>query len=191
MPLKASVKKQRGIGMIEVLIAMLIVSIGAAGLLSMQVSGKRIGYDALQRSSATALVRDIIERMRVNASALSDYAKTVGGTTIGSEPSPNCLNAPCTPSQMAAHDLWAWERALDGAAEYISDGSSETLAGGLVTPRGCITHNNGVVTVTLAWKGYQSISSPGGNACGTAQGLYGSDDNQRQIISITTFIKDV
>lgn len=182
---------QRGVGLIEVLIAMLIVSIGAAGLLSMQVSGKRIGYDALQRSSATSLVRDIIERMRVNPTAVADYAKTVGGTSISSEPSPNCLTATCTPAQMAAHDLWEWERALDGAAEYIANAGSETLAGGLVAPRGCITNNNGVVTITLAWRGYQSISNPTANDCGTTQGLYGDNDDQRQIISITTFIQDV
>ncbi|TVZ40123.1 type IV pilus assembly protein PilV [Alteromonadaceae bacterium 2753L.S.0a.02] len=189
MPITAR-KKQKGIGMIEVLIALLIVSVGAIGLLSTQASGKRIGYDALQRSIATGLVRDIVERMRSNPGALASYVATVGESSISTEPSPNCTTASCTPAQMAARDLWEWERALDGAGEYTNNGGQETLAGGLVTPRGCITNNNGVVTVTVAWKGYQSASNPSpGNTCGA--GLYGNNDDQRQLIAITTFIEDV
>jgi len=184
-------KAQAGIGMIEVLVAMLIVSVGAAGLLSTQISGKRIGYDALQRSSATALMRDIVERMRTNPTALASYVATVGGTTISSEPSPNCVTASCSPVQMAAHDLWEWERALDGASEIIDDGGGETLVGGLVIPRGCITHLNGVVTVAVVWKGYQASSNPTVSSCGEGLGLYGNGDDQRQLIAITTFIQDV
>lgn len=187
----ASTRSQRGIGMIEVLVAMLIVSVSAAGLMSMQVSGKRIGYDALQRSSATALVRDIVERMRANPTAVASYASTVGDGTIASEPSPNCVTAVCSPAQMAAHDLWEWERALDGAAEILDDGGSETLVGGLVTPRGCITHAAGVVTVTVVWKGYQATSNPTTSTCGEGAGLYGTNDDQRQLITITTYIEDV
>src|SRR5690606_27088859 len=122
---------------------------------------------------ATSLVHDILERMRNNPQALAAYAvSNLGGESTSTEPTPNCTTATCLPAQLAARDLWEWEQSLDGAAELLDDGTgSQTKVGGLVSPRACITHNAGVVTVTLAWKGYQSMSNPAASACGEGLGL--------------------
>lgn len=184
--------RQTGVGLVEVLVSMLIVSVGALSLISMQIAGKRIGYDALQRSVATTLVHDILERMRNNPLALTGYTvNNLGGETISSEPSPNCTSAVCTPTQLAARDLWEWEQNLDGAAEMLDDGSGAQKVGGLVDPRACITHSAGVVTITIVWKGYQSMSNPAGSNCGEGLGLYGSGESQRQMVSVTTFIEEI
>ncbi len=178
--------------MIEVLISMLIVSVGSVGLISMQVTGKKVSYDAMQRSIATALVHDIVERMRNNPNALTSYVTAnLGNGSISTEPTPNCVSGDCTSAQLAARDLWEWEQNIDGSTEELIIDSSTVKVGGLVSPRACITHNSGVVTVAIAWKGYQEIANPTASTCGEGLGLYGTSDTQRQIIFVTTYIEDV
>ncbi len=191
MPLR--IREQLGVGLVEVLVAMLVVSVGALSLISMQIAGKKVGYDALQRSVATTLVNDILERMRNNPNALANYTvNTLGGESVATEPTPNCTSSACTPAQLAARDLWEWEQNLDGAAELLDDGSgSITKVGGLVNPRACITHNAGIINVTIVWKGYQSTSNPAGSNCGEGLGLYGTNESQRQMVSVTTYIEEI
>lgn len=187
-----SPNKQDGVGMIEVLIALLVFTLGVLGMASMQVSAKRTSYDALQRSLATSLTRDIIERMRSNPSDTSlviyGAVNNLGDGSKGdTEPTDNCRTSTCTPSQLATHDVWEWEQALDGASETLDN----IKAGGLVSPRACITHNAGVVTVVIAWKGYGGQVDPSDKPCGKNLGLYGIDDKERQLIVVSTFIEEV
>jgi len=48
-----------------------------------------------------------------------------------------------------------------------------------------------VVTVSVAWKGYQETSNPVSTTCGEGMGLYRTADAQRQVITVTTFIQDI
>lgn len=191
MSVTSAQSKQRGVGLIEVLIAVLVFALGILGMASMQVNAKRTSYDALQRSMATSLTRDIVERMRSNPSptslAIFGGVNNLGGGTVASEPSPNCKDNPCTPEQLARHDIWEWEQALDGASETL--GTSK--AGGLVSPKACISHNAGVVKVAIAWKGYGGKINPSGSTCGEGLGLYGDNDKERQLVVVTTFIVEV
>lgn len=187
---------QGGYSLIEILIGMLILAIGILGMASMQISSKRMGHDALQRSIATSLAHDMMERMRINRQELGSYvgtsgtssgATTIGGTaTATSKPSPDCATSVCTPDQLAAYDLWEWEQALRGATEVSADGNS---IGGLVNPTACITHNNGLVTLAIAWDSFQNLGNPFEPVqCGVGLGLYGTDDEERQVVFFTTMI---
>ncbi len=182
-------KRQAGVGLIEVLIAFLLLTIGGVGLASMQLKAKRVGYESVQRSLATSLAQDIIERMRNNPAVLASYVvNNLGSTTIQSEPSPNCVSATCSQAELAAHDLWEWERSLDGASELISSGEETIFAGGLDTPRACVTHAAGLVTVAIVWKGFQELVNPTTTTCGEGLELYGSNESKRQVVFISTFI---
>lgn len=182
-------KRQRGLGLIEVLIAVLVFALGILGMASMQVKAKRTSYDALQRSLATSLARDIVERMRSNPSATSlavfGAVDDIGGGTI-TKPK-DCKANTCTPSELASYDIWEWEQALDGAAEK----SGDTNAGGLVSPKACITHNAGVITVAIAWRGHGGQVNPPGSTCGEGLNLYGTGEVERQLVVISTYIEEV
>ncbi len=189
-------KKQSGVTLIEVLISVVILSVGILGLTALQLSAKRAGFESVQRSMATALVRDITERMRMNAGQITGYViDDLTVTTAGTEPTPNCKTADCTPAQLAAHDVWEWAQALGGASEQVGGAS----AGGLVSPRACITHAAGIVNVAIAWQGFEDLGSPTsaltGSDCGAGAGLYvgadGTDDKRRQLLLVTTFIQDI
>lgn len=181
----------KGVGLIEVLIAVLVLSVGILGMISMQVTAKRNTYESTQRSIATALARDILERIRSNPGEVATYAasSTLGGSSISIVPA-SCNSAACTTSALAARDLYEWEQLLDGAAEKITIGGTESNAGGLVDPRACITNVGGVVTVAIAWKGVTEASNPSASTCGESSGLYGASYEQRRLMVIQTYISD-
>lgn len=197
-------KKQAGFSLIEVLIGMLLLTVGILGMASLQINAKRLGNDALQRSLATTYAHDMIERMRANPEALGSYVGTttttsgavtlatitVGGGSLGdTEPTPDCRTTACDGAQLAIHDLWEWERVLDGVNEESAGGAA---IGGLLTPRGCITVANGLITTTVAWDSFQTIGNPTIDPvqCGVGENptLYGINDEERQVVFFTTFI---
>ncbi len=86
-PFRQSARQERarsaGIGLVEVLVALLVFSVGILGVTAMQLAAKRSGYEATQRSIATSLARDIIERMRSNPGQLPGYVVSDLGSTHG------------------------------------------------------------------------------------------------------------
>jgi type IV pilus assembly protein PilV len=143
---------QRGFSLIEVMVSTLVISVSVLGMTGMQITAKRAGLEAIQRTSATSLTMDLIERMRSNPEALSSYVTTgLGGGSITVEPTPDCSydsTNTCTIAELAAHDLWEWEQAIDGAAETRIVEGSPVSVGGLFDPTACVSVNGGAVTVT-------------------------------------------
>jgi type IV pilus assembly protein PilV len=62
-------RAQIGTSLLEVLIAVVVLSIGMLGLAGLQVAGLRVNQGALQRSQATILAYDILDRMRGDRTA--------------------------------------------------------------------------------------------------------------------------
>ena len=94
-----------GFTLLEVLVTALVLSIGLLGLAGLQATGLRSSQSAVQRSAATQLAADIIDRVRANSLAKSQYARNA----VSSD---DCLAMPCTPEQMAGYDLTQWGAAL-------------------------------------------------------------------------------
>ncbi len=69
--------RQSGFSLLEVLIAIVITSIGLLGLAAMQATGLRNNHSAYHRSQATVLAYDIADRMRSNASSMASYVTPV------------------------------------------------------------------------------------------------------------------
>jgi len=167
--------KSKGMTLIEVLIAMFILVSGILGAVAMQASAKKGSFDAMQRSVASALAQDIIERMRSNdATALVGYAGTDYGATLNSVPASRCHSTAtlCTPAEMIVNDLYEWEMALMGAD--VMQGTDKVA--GLTGARACITHVTNAVTVVISWQGRTAISDSQKNSCGT------SGAKRRQVI---------
>lgn len=157
-----------GIGMVEFLIALLIFSTGIMGLLAAQIAGKRASFDASQRSYATALARDILERMRANPTQLAAYEIAAVGDTGSRVPLPgaDCDTAACTTEQLAAFDVWQWESLLLGASEQVGG----EFSGGLVSPLACIARQGNAVTVSISWLGATPAESPTEAVCDSGTG---------------------
>jgi type IV pilus assembly protein PilV len=184
-------KNQSGVSLVEVAVAVLVLSIGALGLASLQISAKRAGFEAMQRTEASALAMDIFERMRANSGVLGDYATAGVGAavrTLPAAPSPTCVGeTACTSAQLVAWDLWEWERALNGGT---TKDAADNSVGSLVRPTGCITFDALVprlVTVEIAWEGGESLNNDAaGTRCGT--GSCGTNDVNRQLLQMTSYV---
>ena len=59
-------KKQSGITLIEVLVTLLITTVGLLGVAALQLSALKTTSDSAQRSQVVWLMQDLIERMRAN-----------------------------------------------------------------------------------------------------------------------------
>lgn len=97
---------QSGVGLIEILISLLILSIGLLGLAAMQTNGLKHNRNAYYRTQATILAYDMVDRMRANSGQASTYVTDYGAAS-GSACSSNC-----TPSQIATTDKIQWKTNL-------------------------------------------------------------------------------
>ena len=188
---KPSQAQQRGMSFIEVLVALVILVTGIFGAVAMQAAAKKGSFDAMQRSLASSLAQDIIERMRSNDSSVNNTPSTnvlanYKGDNYGalglSAPSPRCNSIAnlCSSVERVANDRYEWEQALIGAD--VKNGSANV--GGLVDARGCIAVNGNAVTVAVSWLGRTDIADGAAGdviECGT------SGDARRQIL-IQAFI---
>ena len=174
--------KSQGLTFIEVMVALVILVTGILGAVAMQASAKKGAFDSMQRSLASSLAQDIIERMRGNSSnpnTLEAYEGTYG-ETLNAVPSPRCnSNATlCTPAQMVTNDLYEWELSLMGAD--VTQSSSNR--GGLVGARGCIQHAGNAVTVVISWEGRINIADGSANNSAFAKACGTGGSKRRQIV---------
>jgi len=189
--LPTSNRKLLGFSLLELLIALVVFSIGLLAIAGLQTVSKQANFEAVQRTTAAQVANGLLEDMRTNGNGMDVYAAApqLGGGAIAAEPVPNCRDgSQCNAAQKAAHDLWFWEQVLDGNLET----NGGIGAGGLVMPALCITGpvagGAGVYTVTIAWRGTASITSNLADPCGTASGNYGAQNEFRRLVQIPTFI---
>jgi type IV pilus assembly protein PilV len=130
---------QRGFGLVESLVALLVVSVGMLGIAALYGQGLGASRSALFRTKAVNLVSDMADRIRANRQAGATYQAAGAGVNNRCEPG----GATCTPAQMAAHDLWLWNVEID-----------EQLPGAAAA-FGTVTHTAGVpptFTILVEWQ---------------------------------------
>lgn len=115
--------RQRGVSLIEVMMAVLIFSIGLIGLAGLLVMATRSNHAAYLRTQVTFLAHNMADRMRANPIGVwnGDYDKTSYKSITGSTPA--CDNAaPCSPADLAKHDQKAWS---DQLAVFLPDADAK------------------------------------------------------------------
>jgi len=149
---------QRGFTLVEVLVTVFVVATGLLAAAALQAVSKKAAVDAMQRTTATVLAQEMVERIRSNPLQLNNYlGRTVKAGDASTNP-PSCGTvdgSACTPDQIVALDYAQWWRSLDGASETIGGES----AGGLRSPRGCVRSAGGGnwVEVIIEWRGLTAI----------------------------------
>jgi type IV pilus assembly protein PilV len=99
---------QRGVSLIEVLVAVLIFSIGLIGAAGLLVMSARSSHSAYLRTQVTFVAQGMADRMGANLIGVwrGDY-----NGDYPNQASQDCA-AGCTPRQQAAHDKGVWSRQL-------------------------------------------------------------------------------
>ena len=126
---------QRGATLIEVLITVLVLSVGLLGLGATQMLSLKNSNNANLTYFASLAAYDIAERMRVNPLGVENDA--YDATDVDdNQTAQTCLSGICSTLQMAAMDLYEWGQML-----------STNLPGG----RGSIAVDDGEATITVTW----------------------------------------
>lgn len=165
---------QQGVTMLEVLIAIFILTLGLLGTAGIQSQMQVAEIQAYERAQAVVLLRNMVDRINANRKNAANY---VTASALGASVQ-DCTAAANT----AARDLCEWNNALLGASETRG---TQTL-GAMNNARGCIS--NPVTTmpreivVAVAWQGLTPTLAPAATACGT--GSYGSDDRFRRALVV-------
>ena len=101
--------KNQGFSLIEILVAVLVLSIGLLGIAMLQIDALKNNQSALQRSQASMLAYFIMDAMRANRDEAAGGAYNLG--TIGSPDTPACT-APNADGTLVKADQIAWFNAL-------------------------------------------------------------------------------
>lgn len=96
---------QSGFTLVEVLISVVVLSIGLLGLAGLQTMAIKFDHEAYLRTQVAYLADDMAARMRANRSQAAAYIGNITTT-----PPAACETAAgCTPAQMADYDTAKWQ----------------------------------------------------------------------------------
>ena len=117
---------QRGFSLIEVLIALIIMSVGMLGIASLYVQSMQAGRTSLFRHNAVTLAGDVADRIRANRTAGAVYEDPAGADN-------NCIagGTNCSAPQMAMHDILIWKQQ---ARDTLPNGDVVIVFNGAVAP---------------------------------------------------------
>lgn len=131
-------RHQCGVTLLEVMVAVLVLSVGVLGAAFLQLNAIRYSASASHTTQATLVAHDMLDRMRANPAALASYATaSVAGA--------------CTP--------------VPGAASIVAQDMADftrAVTCQLPSATASIALNAGQATVTIVWSEARTVAG-GGN----------------------------
>lgn len=121
---------EQGFTLIEILVSVLILSLGVLGLIAMESLALKNNLSAYHRSQATILAYDLVDKMRANPAGFrSGGYDSLVGVDYGSD----CINFSssatprgCNAQQIAQQDIYHW---LQSVADVLPAGSAALSSG--------------------------------------------------------------
>lgn len=137
-------KRQTGVGLMEVLVALVLLSIAVLGFVALQIRAITASNEATMNVQATNIARDLAERMRMNRDGLAGYVANTDTT--------NCATAFCSPENMAKYDF----RLVSSRATDLGMSMDVLNCQGSTLVRKCIY---------VAWEGTTATNGTGSSDC--------------------------
>ncbi|MFQ2921605.1 type IV pilus modification protein PilV [Aeromonas allosaccharophila] len=124
--------RQQGLSLLEIMISVLVLSIGILGMATLQLQALKSNQSALTRTEATQYAYMINDMMRANRSAAlnGQYNVELGEAVSG--------------SSMAVQDLQHWKR----------------VVAGLPSGDGAVSVSAGRATITIQWDSSRLATDP-------------------------------
>lgn len=128
-----------GFTLLEVLVALFVLSVGLLGLAALQTIALKFNTQSYMRTQATLQLYDIVDRMRANRDA-AGTVNVVYSTEapMGAKPgAADCASTACSAADLARYDIRQWNTA-----------NAQLLAQG----EGAIRKTGSIYTITIQWK---------------------------------------
>ena len=139
-------RRGRGFSMVEVLVALIVLSVGLLGIAKMQALALSSTTIAASRSLAAIEASSLADAMHANRVYWASNASvvippvSVAGATVSNSPTAAPTScAPCTALSLAAYDLQQWANALNA----LLPNDQATIACTATTPISC--------TIQITW----------------------------------------
>jgi type IV pilus assembly protein PilV len=166
--------------MLEVLITILILTVGMLGLAALQGRAHTSELESYQRGQALILLQDISSRLEGNIGSAASYVTASSGLGTGVTDAADCT----TLGTRAAIDLCEWSKALKGSSEK----KGTTKQGAMIDGRGCVaTVGTNAYLVSVVWQGINATAAPA-SVCG--KDLYDSETTRRAV-TMTVRVPDL
>lgn len=144
---------QRGVGMLEVMIALVLLTTTLLGATALQLTGMQTNRGAYYRTQASVLAYDIAERIRINSSyaLTSNVNYSIDTTSIAIPSSPNCISTTsgCASADIASHDIREWAEGFIDVAGEGNDGASYKAI--LPNGTGTVTASGASFVIEITW----------------------------------------
>lgn len=148
-----------GFSLVEVLVALFVLSVGLLGLAALQTTGLKFNHQSYERTQAVLQAYDIIDRMRANKSGSgSTINTTYSNVTLGAVPgTTDCATATvppgCDGDQLAEYDIRKWNNTN---ASLLAEGKGAICKGSFTDdangyPASC-SESGSIYRVAVAWK---------------------------------------
>ena len=113
-------RKLQGFSLVEVLIALIIMSVGMLGIAGLYVQSMQAGRTSMLRHHAVTLAGDVADRIRANPTAGAAYTAATGTNN-------NCIaqSTNCNAAQMAANDIFVWQAQAASFLPVFSGGTQQ------------------------------------------------------------------
>ena len=167
-----SIKYQRGVNLIEILVTIAITTVGLLGISSLQMQSNRATQDSGNKSQAIWIIEDLANRMGANSKALEFYATNGNYSCPVSAPT-RCADyndgssqktvTACTAENVARFDLWDAVCTQNHSANSIA--IRKSAADFISNPVLNITVNDTNISavISLTWDVRTSGSDQAGN----------------------------
>jgi type IV pilus assembly protein PilV len=168
--------RARGFTLVEVLVSLVILSIGLMGIAKLMLLSSHSNDSAYLRSQATDLAYEMLDYMRSNSvqagtNGTPQYAYNTAAATAATDPGFTCFvpTAPC--ANLAAYDVYQWKLRLNANSGVVPAGALPNGQGSVAAA----TAANGQTTVTIivSWDDTvaQETLNPGAPAAANRQSI--------------------
>jgi type IV pilus assembly protein PilV len=169
--------QQRGITLIESLVAIVVMALGVLGVLGVQMRTLADTQTGVRRAQAIRLIEDLSERIRVNPRGMSQLNSYTSAWQAKIDLSGDCTKSACTSAKLASYDKNLWLSAvrqnlpLGDAAIFLA--ADETNAA-----------NRRQLGVMISWRENEKVSANDSAAEQTAyKALFQPSDTGKAAIS--------
>ncbi len=146
-------KQHKGFTLMEVLVALAVLSIGLLGMAGMQLFSMKSSYNAYLQSQASYFAYDLIDKMRANPTGFNSGAYDTSLTNIpGTFTNCQTTTANCTPNQLATFEITQWKCSLGSFTNDPACVAPLNMTSVLPNGDGIVERNGNDVEVTVQWQ---------------------------------------